>query len=52
MFIQFGGQILLGSAIIVVGLWLANIIAATMDKAVNGNNPLSGIVKVVILGLV
>jgi hypothetical protein len=51
--IQFGGQILMGSVIMAVGLWLANLVHSAMDQAVEeGQHAMSGLVRVVILGLV
>lgn len=50
--IQFGGQILMGSVIMAVGLWLANLVHAAMDRSGEGQHALSGLVRVVILGLV
>ncbi|MBU9889258.1 MAG: mechanosensitive ion channel [Candidatus Omnitrophica bacterium] len=50
--IQFGGQVLMGSVIIAVGLWLSNIVHASMNQAAGGNHAMSGLVRVVILGLV
>lgn len=52
MMIQFGGQVLMGSAIIAIGLWLSNIVHASMNQAAGGNHAMSGLVRVVILGLV
>lgn len=53
MFITFGGQVLLGGAIIAIGLWIANLVQIAMNKAApSGNNPLSILVKFVIIGLV
>ncbi len=53
MFIQFGGDVLLGVAILVVGFWLANlayraILRASSDEAVG----MAGIARFAILGLV
>ncbi|MBN1688545.1 MAG: mechanosensitive ion channel [Candidatus Omnitrophica bacterium] len=50
--IQFGAQILMGSVIIAVGLWLANLVHAAMDQAEEGQHAMSGLVRVVIMGLV
>ncbi len=53
MFIQFGGQVLLGSMIIAVGLWIANLAGDALNKAdKDGHTPIATLVRVVILGLV
>ncbi len=52
MMIQFGGQILMGSVIIAVGLWISNLIQSAMNQAAGGQHAMSGLVRVVILGLV
>lgn len=53
LFIQFGGKVLLGSAIIAVGLWVANLAAAAINKTdKDGYTPVSSLIRVVILGLV
>ena len=53
MFIQFGGDVLLGSVILLVGFWLANVAYAAI---VRSNSAHSGagasIVRAAILGLV
>jgi hypothetical protein len=53
MFIQFGGQVLLGSAIIGVGFWLSNLACEAIQR-VGGSNAsmLAGIARFGILGLV
>jgi len=51
MFVQFGGQVLLGSAIIGVGFWLSNL-AYEAIRRVEGSGVLSGIARFAILGLV
>ncbi len=53
MFIQFGGQVLLGTAIIGVGFWLSNIACEAIQR-VGGSNAgmLAGIARFSILGLV
>ena len=53
MFIQFGGQVLLGSAIIGVGFWLSNF-AGEAIRRIEGSasGVLSGIARFAILGLV
>lgn len=51
-FIQFGGQVLLGTTIIAIGLWLANIVHSSMVKAKSGAGWMASLVRVVILGLV
>ena len=53
MFIQFGGQVLLGSAIIGVGFWLSKLAGETIRR-VEGSDAgvLANIAKFAILGLV
>lgn len=52
-FIEFGGQVLLGSGIIAIGLWIANLVYASMQKSTSGSSSwTAGLVRVVILGLV
>jgi len=53
MLIAFGGQILLGSVILVVGFWLANLAHSGVLR-VSGDSAaaLAGILRVAILGLV
>ena len=53
MFIQFGGQVLLGTAIIGVGFWLSNVACDAIQR-VGGSNAgmLAGIARFSILGLV
>lgn len=52
MMIRFGGQILMGSVIIAVGLWLSNIVQGSMNQTAGRSHAMSGLVRVVILGLV
>lgn len=51
MFIQFGSQVLLGSVIIAVGLWIANVVSDAIAKT-SGGAGVAGLVKIIILGLV
>jgi len=53
MFIEFGGQVLLGSAIIAIGFWLANLAHGTIVR-VHGSNSagVANIARFAILGLV
>lgn len=53
MFIQFGGQVLLGTAIIAVGFWLSNLAGQAIQR-VGGSNAamLASIARFSILGLV
>jgi hypothetical protein len=50
--ILFGGQILLGSVIIGLGLWISNIVSQNMTKASSNGHPVAALVRVIILGLV
>jgi hypothetical protein len=53
MFIRFGGDVLLGGAILVVGFWLANIVYEAIDKASGEHTTgLARIARIAILGLV
>lgn len=52
-FIEFGAQILLGSFILVVGFWLANLAANAIDRAAGpSSSGLAKVARVAILGLV
>lgn len=53
MFITFGGDILLGGAILVIGFWLANLAHMAIDKASGEKTAgLASIARFAILGLV
>ena len=53
LFIKFGGNILLGSAILVIGFWLANLAYNAIQRADTTNSEsLAGIARIAILGLV
>ncbi len=53
MFIEFGGQVLLGSAIIAIGFWLANLAHGTIVRVHGGNSAgVANIARFAILGLV
>jgi tetrahydromethanopterin S-methyltransferase subunit G len=53
MFIKFGGDVLLGGAILVIGFWLANLVYEAIDKASGESTTgLARIARVAILGLV
>lgn len=52
-FIAFAGDILLGSAILVIGFWLANVVAEVISRASGKNTVgLSRLARFAILGLV
>ncbi len=52
-FITFGGEVLLGALILLVGFWLANIAhAAIMRTGTDNAKGLAGLARVAILGLV
>ncbi|NNK49214.1 MAG: mechanosensitive ion channel [Gemmatimonadetes bacterium] len=52
-FTEFGGQVLLGLAVIGVGLWLAGIAHAAVLSVATKNGPfLAGLVRVAILGVI
>ncbi len=53
MFIEFGGSILLGSVILMVGFWLANLAYSAIDKASGKKSTgLANIARFAIIGLV
>jgi hypothetical protein len=53
LFIRFGGNILLGSVILVIGFWLANVAQSAIRRADTTNSEsLASIARVAILGLV
>ncbi len=53
MFIKFGGDILLGGAIFVIGFWLANLAHDAIDRATGEHSSgLAPIARIAILGLV
>lgn len=53
VFIRFGGDILLGAVILVVGFWLANLAHEAIDKASGARTAgLAGVARIAILGLV
>lgn len=53
MFIAFGGDVLLGAAILVIGFWLANAAYRAIDQASGPHTTgLAGAARVAILGLV
>ncbi|WP_133141436.1 mechanosensitive ion channel, partial [Moraxella caviae] len=52
MFVEFGGQIILGAVILTIGFWLANIIAGVVERSEQGSKLLANIVRVLIMGLV
>lgn len=53
MFITFGGEVLLGAAILVIGFWLANLAYRAIGQASGASTSgLAGIARVAILGLV
>lgn len=53
MFIQFGADILLGAVILVVGFWLANLVAKVVQRGeYNSSRWLAKLVRILIMGLV
>ena len=53
MFIQFGANILLGAVILVIGFWLANVVANVVQRGDYGSSRwLGNLVRVLIMGLV
>lgn len=51
-FINFGGQIILGAIILVIGFWLAGIVAGVIERSEQGSKCLANIVRTLIIGLV
>ncbi|MHA3050921.1 mechanosensitive ion channel [Acinetobacter sp. ANC 4640] len=52
MFIHFGSNILLGAVILVIGFWLANLVANTLQRGEHNCSWLGSLVRILILGLV
>ena len=53
MFIQFGASILLGATILVIGFWLANVVANIVQRGqYNSSRWLGNLVRILIMGLV
>lgn len=53
IFIQFGGNILLGAVILVIGFWLANVVANIVQRGeFNSSRWLGNLMRVLIMGLV
>ena len=53
MFIQFGADILLGAVILVVGFWLANLVAKVVQRGeYTSSRWLANLVRILIMGLV
>lgn len=53
MFIQFGANILLGAVILMIGFWLANLVAKVIGRGeYNSSRWLANLVRILIMGLV
>jgi hypothetical protein len=53
MFIQFGANILLGAVILMIGFWLANLVAQVIARGeYNSSRWLANLVRILIMGLV
>jgi mechanosensitive ion channel-like protein len=52
MFIKFGGEVLLGGAILAIGFWLANLAYDAIKRASGESTGLARIARIAILGLV
>lgn len=53
MFIYFGANILLGAVILVIGFWLANLVAKVVERGeYNSSRWLGNLVRILIMGLV
>lgn len=51
-FIHFGGQIILGSIIMVIGFWLSGVVAGVIERSEQGSKCVANIVRTLIIGLV
>ncbi|MDO4897355.1 MAG: mechanosensitive ion channel [Moraxella sp.] len=51
-FIHFGGQVILGAVILVIGFWLAGVVAGVVERSQQGSKYLANIVRMLIIGLV
>ncbi|MFO1300305.1 MAG: mechanosensitive ion channel [Burkholderiaceae bacterium] len=52
-FVSFGGDVLLGTTVLLVGLWLANLLGSAVGRSEHRDAPwLGGLVRVLIIGLV
>lgn len=52
-FMVFGGDVLLGTMILLIGLWLANLLGSAVGRSEHQDAPwLGGLVRVLIIGLV
>lgn len=51
-FISFGSNVLFGAVILMIGFWLANVVANIVKRSDSGSDFLSMLVRVVITGLV
>lgn len=51
-FITFGASVIFGIAIIMVGFWLANVLAGVVQRSQHGSAFLANLVRVLIIGLV
>ncbi|CAB1222581.1 mechanosensitive ion channel [Acinetobacter bouvetii] len=53
MFIQFGANIILGAVILMIGFWLANLVAKVIGRGeYNSSRWLANLVRILIMGLV
>lgn len=52
MFIEFGGQVLLGAVIFAVGFWIANLAKSAMLASGSNNVGAANLVRFTIIGLV
>ncbi|MBX3592058.1 MAG: mechanosensitive ion channel [Burkholderiaceae bacterium] len=52
-FVSFGADVLLGTTVLLVGLWLANLLGSAVGRSEHRDAPwLGGLVRVLIIGLV
>lgn len=52
-FIAFGGDVLVGTTVLLAGLWLANLIGSAVGRSEHRDAPwLGGLVRVLVIGLV
>ena len=53
MFIQFGSNIILGAIILMIGFWIANVVASIIQRGeYNSSRWLANLVRILIMGLV
>ncbi len=51
-FVRFGGDVLLGGAILLIGFWLANLLYRAIDRGGEGSAWLARVARLAVIGLV